>query len=117
MAGRRSNPTGQAVYRLNFELRLPGLPDANQKITHHHQTSGIWVPAGSEVLLSDMRGLNVAALERGGHVVKIADAEVACSFCAEHGTAKQKKERYSSKAALEDHYRDAHPGVASLEEV
>lgn len=117
MARPRENPTGQAVYRLNFELRLPGIPGAHQKITHHHQTSGIWVPAGSEVLLGDMAGLNVPALVQGGAIAKVKDAEVPCQMCQEHGSAKDKKERFASKEQLNEHYRDAHPGVVSLEEV
>jgi hypothetical protein len=75
------------------------------------------VPAGSEVLLGDMQGLNVPALEQGGIVAKVADAEVPCAFCQDHGTAAQKKERFSSKEDLEAHYADAHPGFVSTEEV
>lgn len=107
MAGKAQTRPGEAVYRLNFGLRTP---------RGEHRPSPIWLPAGYEAGAHELAGLVVPALEEGLIVKMIKEPEVPCEFCQAHGTGAQKKERYSSAAAMAAHYQEAHPGVRPLEE-
>lgn len=96
---------GEAVYRLNFALRVPS----------EGSTKAVWLPAGYDAGAHELAGLVVPALEHGGMVKQIREPEVPCEFCQEHGTKAAKAERYASPEAMRAHYEDAHPGVTSTE--
>lgn len=106
MAGKAQTRPGEAVYRLNFGLRVPS----------SENTKAIWLPKGYDATASELHGLVVPALEAGGMVKQIKEPEVPCEFCQEHGTKAAKAERYASPEAMNEHYKDAHPGVLPTEQ-
>lgn len=108
--------TVQAVYRLNFVLRVPGEPTGKKAGEGPlWKRPPIWLPAGYEATTGELAGLQLPALQEGGFIKRIKEAEVPCDFCQAHGTAAQKKERYSSLEAMRDHYQADHPGVRPTE--
>jgi hypothetical protein len=61
--------------------------------------------------------LNAGHLERAAKKDAKDEPDIPCEYCAEHGTAAEKKARFGSVGELADHYREKHPALAPPEEV
>jgi hypothetical protein len=92
------------VYRLNEGLYV------------HRADGRVYYKAGSEVSAEELEGLVLPALEQGGFITRKKTEPYPCPACAEHGSAKQKKERHASLEDLVAHYAAEHPALAPPEE-
>lgn len=102
---------GEAVYKLHVSLRVPVDVDARARGEHARFH---WLAEDTTAGESQLRGLVIPALVQGGFLEQTRAAELACATCAAHGSAAEKKERYS-RDELAAHYARAHPGLTSEE--
>lgn len=103
----------QALYKLHVSLRVP--VDAAARARGEHSRFH-WLAEDSTASEGDLHGLVIPALVQGGFLEQIREPELPCEVCQEHGTQKEKKERYN-REALKAHYAEAHPALAAPEEV
>ena len=102
--GEQTTP-GVAVYLLNSDIRVPGTKDPEGP---GYDVRPRWIAKGSKAGADELGGLVIPALVISGFIKEVSEAEAACEQCAAHGSAADKKARYTLKD-LRAHYQEKHP--------